>query len=371
VVEPGTLLDGPELRRLRCRSQGLTPDSPLLPSPAGAVRHLVAIQVQLVQPAALAVRARTRGLHASDVAAAVRDDRSLVRQWLLRGTLHLVAADDLRWLQAALGPDVAWAGRQRRLELGLTDGVVERGLRAIADVLAAEGPLTRGELVDRLAARGVVLDTRSQAPIHLIGLAGRLGALCLGPDRDSGEPTYVLTADWLGPPPARPPDRETAVAELARRYVEAHGPAGVDDLAAWSGLRRTEARAALRSIAGELVEVEAGGERAWLPRGRAREPEGSGVRLLPHFDPYLLAYRRRDFALSPDLARRLQRGGGFVHPVVIADGWGVAACAIRTRGSRTAVELDVSEPLGPAERAGLAAEVDDLGRFLGTEAVLR
>jgi hypothetical protein len=349
----------------------LTPDSPLPPSPAGAVRHLVAIQAQLVRPAALAVRARTRGLHASDVAAAVRDDRSLVRQWLLRGTLHLVAADDLRWLQAALGPHAARAGRPRRLQLGLTDGVVERGLAAIADVLAAEGPLTRGELVERLTGRGVVLDPRSQAPIHLIGLAGRLGTLCLGRDRDSGEPTYVLTADWLGPTPGRPPERETAVAELARRYLEAHGPAGVDDLAAWSGLRRTEARAALRSIAGELVEVEAGGEPAWLPRGRARSPAESGVRLLPHFDPYLLGYRRRDFALPPGLARRLQRGGGFVHPVVIADGWGVAACAIRTRGSRTAVEVDPSDSLGPAERAGLAAEVDDLGRFLGTEAVLR
>jgi hypothetical protein len=371
VVEPGTVLDAPELRRLRCRSQGLTHAAPLPPSPVGAVRHLVAIQAQLVQPAALALRARTQGLRASDVAAAVRDDRSLVRQWLLRGTLHLVAADDLRWVQAALGPGFVWAGRPRRLELGLTDEVVERGLGAITDVLAAEGPLTRGELVDRLAARGVRLDPGSQAPIHLIGLAGRLGTLCLGPDRDGGEPSYVLTADWLGTPRGRPPEREAAVAELARRYVGGHGPAGIDDLAAWSGLRRTDARAALRSIAEELVEVEAAGEVVWLPRGRPLEPGAPGVRLLPHFDPYLLAYRRRDFALDPVLSRRLQRGGGFVHPVLIADGRGVAACAIRTRGSRTTVEVDPIAPLGPDELAGLAAEVDDLGRFLDTEAVLR
>ncbi|MBO0690021.1 MAG: winged helix DNA-binding domain-containing protein, partial [Candidatus Dormibacteraeota bacterium] len=132
-----------------------------------------------------------------------------------------------------------------------------------------------------------------------------------------------------------------------------------------------EARAALRSVADGLVEVEAGGERAWLPPGRARERQGSGLRLLPHFDPYLLGYRRRDFALTPELHGRLQRGGGFVHPVVIADGWGIAACAIRTRGSRTAVEVDSAGALGPGERVALAAEVDDLGRFLGTEAVLR
>lgn len=370
MVDPGTFLDGRALRRLRCRSQGLTHAAPLPPSPMGAVRRLVAIQAQLVQAAALALRARTQGLHASDVAAALRDDRSLVREWLLRGTLHLVAADDLRWVQAALGPDIAWAGRPRRLELGLSDEVVERGLRAITFVLGVEGPLTRDELVDRLAARGVALDPGSQAPIHLIGLAGRLGTLCLGPDRDGGEPSYVLTEDWLGTPRGRPPEREAAVAELARRYVDAHGPAGVDDLAAWSGLRPTEARAALRSIADELVEVEAAGERAWLPRGRRLEPGGSGVRLLPHFDPYLLAYRRRDFALTPELSRRLQRGGGFVHPVLVADGRGLAACAIRTRGSRTTVEVDPISPLGPDERAGLVAEVDDLGRFLETEAVL-
>jgi hypothetical protein len=341
-----------------------------------ATRRLVAIQAQLVQPAALAIRVRTGGLHAADVDSAIRRERSLVRQWLVRGTLHLVAAEDLRWVQAALGPDAAAAGRRRRLGLGLTDGVVNRGLAALEAILAAEAPLPRCELVERLAVRGVRLEPASQAPIHLIGLAGRLGTLCLGPDRESGEPTYVLTADWLGPATGPTPSREAALSELARRYLNAYGPAGVEDLAAWSGLRRADARAAFRELGDELVEVRTGDEPGWLPRQRASEVEDRdggplGVRLLPHFDAYLLGYRRRDFALSLELERRLQRGGGFIHPVLIAEGRGIAACGIRARGPRTVVEVDGADGLGPPERAGLEREVDDLGRFLGTEAVIR
>ena len=131
------------------------------------------------------------------------------------------------------------------------------------------------------------------------------------------EPTYALTDDWLAP--AGPlPDRETALAELARRHARAHPPAGPEDLAAWSGLPMRDARAAFAAIAPELEEVEVLGRRAWIPRGL--EPAPPEVRLLPAFDGILLGHRDRALTVRPEHARAVLPGGGILRPTVLAGG---------------------------------------------------
>jgi hypothetical protein len=112
----------------------------------------------------LAVRARSAGLTAAAVVRACNEERSVVRTWAMRGTLHMVATEDVGWLTGLLGPALAAAGRRRRLQLGLNDEVCERGLGAMASVLSAAGPLARRELVRRLAGEGVVLTPAARPP---------------------------------------------------------------------------------------------------------------------------------------------------------------------------------------------------------------
>ena len=139
-----------QVRRLRLRSQRLTGDRP--GDVHEVVRVMGGIQAQDTAASRLAVRPRGAGLDARAVRGACNRERSLVRTWAMRGTLHMVAAEDVGWLVALLGPVFAASNRRRRLQLGLDDDRCARGLRAIRKVLGAHGPLPRGALVSRLAA---------------------------------------------------------------------------------------------------------------------------------------------------------------------------------------------------------------------------
>jgi len=336
---------------------------------AEVVRAVGGLQAQDTPASRLAVRPRTTALDEAAVRRACNQDRSVVRTWAMRGTLHLVAATDAGWLVALLGPVFAAAGRRRRLQLGLDDRLCERALEALPAVLAG-GPLPRADLVRGLAAVGVRVDPDGQAPAHLVGYAAMRGLVCRGPDLDGDQASYVLLEDWVGAGANRALDPDDALAELARRYLGGHGPAGPEDLAAWSGLPVGRARRAFELAAGELREVEADGRRLWAPAGaaatrpRAAEPV---VRLLGRFDDYLLGWRDRDLVLDARFARRVQ-AGGWVHPAVVVDGRVAGTWRARRAGGRLDVTVTpFSGRLPRGTRPGLEAEAADLGRFLAVE----
>ncbi|MDQ6711060.1 MAG: winged helix DNA-binding domain-containing protein [Candidatus Dormibacteraeota bacterium] len=323
------------------------------------------LQAQLLPATWLGLHARLPGIRTVDLERALNQERSIGRSWLMRGTLHLVAAHDLRWMLALLGPGFARASAGRQAQLGLDEATRASGIRALQRILAGSGPLIRAELLAGLRRRGIRIDPTSQALIHLIRLAALQGVLCVGPNRSDGEATYVLLDDWLPAEPAI--SRDAALPELARRYFRAYGPAGVADLAAWSGLSIGDARLATAGAQAALTEVTVAGEPALMATARLRLPEREhrpNVRLLPAFDTYLLGYRRRDLAVSPVLQRRLQRGGGWIHPAVLLDGRVIAAWQLHRSGSPAQVRLDTAEPLSRAVRTALKAEVAHLGRYL-------
>jgi hypothetical protein len=291
----------------------------------------------------------------------------------MRGTLHLVAAEDAGWMVALLGPALAAGGRRRRLQLGLDDELCARALPAIREVLAEAGPLSRAELMRALATKGVAVDPDGQAPAHLVGFAALNGLICRGPDLEGDEPGYVLLDDWVGARtrPALGPDE--ALAELARRHLGAYGPAGARDLAAWAGIPLGTAKRACAAIEAELEPVAVAGEPAWILAGtEPRGPEAGGpcVRLLPNFDAYLLGYRDRGLALPARFAPRVSGGGGMISPVLVVDGRVLGTWRQRRAQGRISVELRPFEPLDRALLPGLHAEVADLGRFLGVKATL-
>ena len=136
---------------------------------AGVTGHLLAVQAQDPRGARLAVRARTSGLLATDVDDALTADRSVVVSWLNRGTLHLVLAEDYWWLHQLTTPQLATGNARRLAQEGVPPADADRGAGVIERSLAADGPLTRAELRERVAAAGV--RTEGQAMVHLLALA--------------------------------------------------------------------------------------------------------------------------------------------------------------------------------------------------------
>jgi Winged helix DNA-binding domain len=335
------------LRRARAAAQLL--HRPAAGGPAAVVARLLAVQAQDLRAARLALRARIEGLRAADVDAALTDERSLVVAWLGRGTLHLVGRDDYPWLLAL----TARGSNARRLaQEGISPDDAERAVGIVERALADEGPLTRAQLAERIGAHGI--RTEGQATPHLLFLAARRGIAVLGPLRPGGH-AFVLVRDWLGgaPPPV---DRDAALGELARRYLRGHGPATAGDVAGWAGVPLRDARAGLAAIGpelsqrGDLVDLAA---RDAPPRG-AIPP-----RLLGAFDPYLLGWKDRTFAVPAEHARRVHPGGGMVRATATVGGRAVGTWTLP--GGE--VELELFGRVSAAARAALQREAADVGRF--------
>jgi hypothetical protein len=161
--------------------------------PVAVAQRLLAVQAQDPRGARLAIRARTAGVSAADVDRALTIDRSLVIGWLNRGTLHLVRSEDYAWLHALTTPQL-FTGNARRLQQeGVTPPAAERGVGVIERSLAEEGPLTRMQLRDRIAASGV--RTEGQALVHLLMLTCLRGIAVRGP-MFARHQAYVLVRDW-------------------------------------------------------------------------------------------------------------------------------------------------------------------------------
>jgi hypothetical protein len=324
----------------------------------------VPVQAQAAAPARLAVRARTVGLRAADVDRATNEARTVVSTWLMRGTLHMVAAADVQWMVQLLGPVFAAAGRRRRAQLHLDEPTCERALTAIEAVLAGSPALTRADLVQRIAEHGVRIDPTTQAPAHLVAYAAMRGLICRGPSIERDEPTYVLLDDWVGTAGSRWP--EQPLAELARRYLAGHGAATRQDFQAWSGLPASQATNGFAQIAGELRDIQtAAGPLSALSTMDIRPHRQPAARLLGHFDAYLLGFRDRDLILERPFSRRIQAGGGVIRPAVLVDGRVVGTWALHRRGTER-VSIEPFEKLPSGWQDLLAAEADDVARFLDT-----
>jgi hypothetical protein len=355
-------LSAEHIRALRVQAQGLAarfPRGKLVDS----VRAVGGIQAQLTAAMQLALRARVENLTVADIDTAIADEKLLVRSWFMRGTLHLVASDDLCWMNALFAPSFIAKGNGRRLQLGLDAETCASGLQAIRTILKGAAPLTRGDIVERLAEHGVKLERRSQAPFHLIGLAALEGILCLGPDSASGESTFVLVDEWLKPAELLP--RETALAELAQRYLQGYAPASIKDFASWSGLTLTDAKSAWKLLLAEekLDEVQAGEQSLWaLKAAPAARTLPISVHLLPAFDAYLLGYADRELIVPSKVQTQVYHGGQTV-PVVLRDGVAVGVWRYQKQGKRLNITVHAFEPFDVETEQSVAAEAEDIGRF--------
>jgi hypothetical protein len=332
-----------DLARLRLVAQRVA--GPGAATPADAVRRLTAMQAQDHAGALASVALRTRARSRDAVEAAFRTGQ-IVKSWPMRGTLHLVAADDLPWLLALTAPRIVAGQRARRAQLELTDVDLERAGRLATDALRGGRELSRAGLLATWEAAG--LSTAGQRGYHLIVHLAQIGTLCFGPIRD-GEPQLVLLAEWV--PEPRRPEREEALGELALRYFLGHGPASVKDFGRWTKLVAADVRSAVALARPALEAVHVDGVEYLMDpqtpdRLRRYRTPARGVFLLPGFDEYMLGYGDRSAALPVEFADRILPGGnGMFMPTVIADGQVVGTWRRGGRGPARTLELAAFGPL--------------------------
>lgn len=333
-----------EVLQLRMRAQLLSrsrDDSDATRGPARIVdvaRYMLALQGQDWTSSRWALGVRAPGTNVADVHAAF-DAGMIVRSWPMRGTVHVVAAEDIGWMQQLTSARVLRGAAKRREFLGLDDATLDRLVEVSLAALAGGARLTREQLSAAWTEAGI--EWPSSWRYHLVWWLCQNGLATLGPvspvgagtgdtgspdiPPTSAEPLIVLTDDWITAP--RRLSGDEALCELAARYAAARGPVTAKDLAWWAGLPMGDSKRGLglAEEAGAVQRVEVAGSPAphWCaPRllGEMLDTSAdSGSLLLPAFDEHLLGYTDRAPQLDPDHFNRIVPGrNGVFRATVVA-----------------------------------------------------
>ncbi|HSS60273.1 MAG TPA: winged helix DNA-binding domain-containing protein [Candidatus Limnocylindrales bacterium] len=285
------------------------------------VADIGGVQAQVMSAAELQVAVRV-DCTVADVRKALWTDRALVKTWLMRGTLHLARSEDLPIYCAAMSTRGIKVRPSWLKYFQLTEGELWNVVDEIGAALNGT-PLTREELI-AVVGNGKparILESLRSGWGGMLKPAARDGTLCFGPSRGQSV-TFVSPQKWL--PSWRRVDRDTAFAQMARRYLRAYGPASKTDFARWWGAWPGVGNAAWSALGDEIVPVSVEGARLDAHAADIDEIRGAtvedSVQLLPGFDPYVLGHASRDHLVDPAFASRVSRTAGWISAVVLVDG---------------------------------------------------
>lgn len=321
-----------EVALLRLVAQRIA--GPRLASATEAVRWMTALQAQDYPGVLTSIALRSESGTRESVEAAFSAGE-IVKSWPMRGTLHVVPAEDLPWLLELLTPRVIAGAAARRAQLDLDTATFERARELAAEALTGGRQLRRDDLLAAWRAGGLV--TEGQRGYHMLWQLAQTGTLCFGPVRD-GEQMIVLVDEWI--PQPRRLERDEALGELARRYFQSHGPATAKDFARWANLVAADVRAGLALAAPYLDRLSVDGVEHFLDPGTpdllaAARSEASGLFLLPGFDEFILGYLDRSAMLRSAYAPQIVPGGnGVFRSTVVSDGQVVGTWKQTGRGAK-------------------------------------
>ena len=339
------------------------------------VRDVCGLQAQLLSAAELAISARVAGATHESVREALWVKKSLVRAWTVRGTIHIVPAEDLPLWVAALGQRRHWESTEWLARQGLT---AKKALAAFDAVVDAVGdtPTTRAEIVEAVVRRlGATIRPKIASMWgELLEPLMYMGTLCFGPNAGANV-TFVRTDRWLGT--WRPVDADHAWRELVRRFLAAYGPTPLEGIVRWFRLEPPRALAIVRSLEKEAMRLEIEGREAWmLASARSAPRRVASVRLLAQYDCYVIGSHPRETVIDERARSRIRaykRGrweGAVGVPVLVVDGVVSGVWERRDRGGRIEIAVEPAVKLTPAHRRAVLAEGARVGRFFGREAVV-
>jgi hypothetical protein len=308
-----------QLRWYRFRRSGLL-------KPFGSAilcaEQLAGVQAQILPAAGLALWNRTPRFTNSEFQRLLYQDRTLVKLWGQRGTLHLYPSKDWPLICGARSGQGTWLVN-RYLSMG---GDLDKFHQDAATVVEAARKMPS---IGRSDLRNMNLGLDE----HLLSSWGgifaylvKTGELCHGP-QEGGEGRFIHRENWLPGLNWRPPSFSEANIRLARRYLHCYGAASPQDLAYWRGAKSSELKEWLKALEPELTTVEQGGKdllllKQDLPTLLEEPPIPSKwpVKLLYRFDPYLLGQKNKDWLVEPEHQKKVWIAAGHIEGNLLVGG---------------------------------------------------
>jgi Winged helix DNA-binding domain len=324
------------------------------------VASLAAVQAQDYAGALWAIGLRLPDATEADVKQAIAD-RTIIRTWMMRGTLHFVAAADVRWMRELLAPQLVSSSAHRCEQLELTAKIFGRSEGACLKALEGGRTLTRGEIYKVLERSRI--STAGQRGAHILWRLAHDGVICFGAHAGKQQ-TFVLLDEWT--PKAKKVERDHALAELARRYFSSHGPATLQDFGWWSGLKAADARAALEMASAKLARETMDDKVYWMPQDKDKTDAPDAVHLLPGFDEYLIGYKDRSASLDPSYATKIVPGNnGMFLPTVVGSGRVVGTWKRAFKQNAVVITASFFSSPKKGEARAVAEAAERYGVFLG------
>ena len=322
------------------------------------VRDVCGIHAQVMGSAELQLAARVDGITQADVRDALWERRELVKTWTVRGTLHLHPVDELGLWTAA-----------RRAVVGEADYVAD-DVEEVDTVVAAIGAALAGKRLTREELADAVVERVGPGPReklasgwgYYLGDAASAGVLCFGPPQGT-KVTFVHPTDWLGVQRSWKP--QDALREVARRYAETYGPVTHREFRQWFSSRSLS-----------VDDVKQLFDELDLPEVEAPARAVSSVRLLPEYDVYVMGFREREHLVPPVVREQVAAHGKGCYegpagtPFLLIDGVCAGIWSRKKRARKVELRVAAARRLSDVEKAGVEAEAERIGAFLGLESTL-
>ena len=346
--------------------------------PVGIAGVLCGAHAQVLSAAELSIGRRIAGATRSSVQRALWAERTLVKTFGPRGTIHLLPTADLPMWTGALSalPSLVSAHPEG---VRFTPGQADEVIAAIGGALT-DTELTVDELTEAIAERAgpwavertvEAFQDRWPRWRQLTSTAAHRGTLCFGPDRGR-KVTYTNPHRWL--PGFRPADGDEALRTIVTRYLYAYGPATPRHFARWLGIPPRFAAGLFGELADGLERIELDGEPAWTVAGDTGTPARPhrGICLLPYFDAYAVAGQPRERLYPGAAAARALTPAGQAgnYPVLLVDGVVGGVWHQRRSGRKLAITVEPLRELTARQRRQLDDEAALVGAVMEATATL-
>jgi hypothetical protein len=331
--------------------------------PSDVIGWFGAMQGQDYLGALWAIGLRMRHATEADIEQAIAD-KTIVRTWPMRGTLHFVAAADIRWLLKLMEPRAIARTAFGHRQLELDEATLAKSNKLLVRALKGGKQMTRPELASALERAGIA--TSNYRLSHILHHASILRLICFGPRRGK-QFTFALFDEWV--PTDKEIERGEALGELARRYFTSHGPATLSDFIWWSGLTTADARASLEMIKPQFIQEVYGGQTYWFPQtAPIKKDAPSKAYLLPSFDEYTVAYKDRSAVLDPAYAKLTNMGNGLFKPIVVVDGRIAGIWKREFKKTSLVIEVSLFNPQTKSNQQKIVVAANRYAEFLGIPA---
>jgi hypothetical protein len=328
-------------------------------------------QAQVLSAGMLSIATRHKNISKDELSKELRKGGKLVKTWAMRGTLYLLSTEDLPIYTRALGSraiESYQAHYLKQYNVQPRDSV--RLIEALAELLT-EIPQTKRELSK------IITEELGQwvRPLIESGWGGTIACLCkngtavFGPSRGQ-EVTFVRRDTWV----KKWKEYEISEAKriIARRFVAAYAPCDASDLRFWLGKNAETAREFWNLVADELAEVKYQGKKRWVLQKdiavlKNISPDTDTIDILPHFDTFLLAHRKKDHFMDMKHYKKIFRIAGWISPTVILGGKVIGLWQYEQEKGKTMVNIRLFDRQDVVIKERIRERAADLSNYFQTK----